>query len=114
MSPLAPSKSCLTPRCSGVGSYRGRCARCAAQREQQRANVDVRRWYRTARWKDLRAIVLREEPNCCDCAAIGKTEPSTDVDHQRPHRGSAYLFWDRANLRGRCHACHARKTQRGE
>ena len=88
MSPMAPSKSCLTPRCSGMASYRGRCARCAAGHEQGRPNADVRRWYRTTRWTTLRAIVLREEPACCDCAAIGKSERSTDADHQgTPPRG---------------------------
>ncbi|MGE0363355.1 MAG: HNH endonuclease [Vicinamibacterales bacterium] len=75
----------------------------------------MRRWYRTARWLRLRARVLAEEPFCPECAAAGRpVTDTTDVDHTTPHRGNPALFWDRRNLRALCHACHSRKTQRGE
>jgi 5-methylcytosine-specific restriction protein A len=69
---------------------------------------------RRTRWRQLRAVVLHEEPLCFDCLEQNRMTPSTDVDHQVAHRGDLELFWSRANLHGRCHPCHSRKTQRGE
>lgn len=110
----APRRPCLNfARCHNLAAG-SRCATCARGRDQRRPNADVRRWYKTARWLQLRALVIQEEPLCCDCLAADRTTPTTDVDHQIPHRGDERLFWSRENLRGRCHPCHSRKTQRGE
>ena len=100
---------CATPGCS-ARVRRGHCPEHAAARERQRPNADVRLWYQTPRWRRLRLTVLNDEPICRDC----QRERSTDVDHVVPHRNDAALFWDRDNLAGRCHGCHARKTRRGE
>jgi len=86
----------------------------ARARDLGRTNVDVRKLYYTQRWRNLRALVLKEEPLCRDCAGIRTVEPATDVDHITPHRGDLALFWNRDNLAALCHACHSRKTQRGE
>lgn len=103
------------PRCPAlVEKGTTYCPAHARQREQARPNADARRWYHTARWQRLRALVLMEEPLCRDCQAQGQVTASTDVDHITPHRGDAGRFWDSANLQGLCHACHSRKTQRGE
>jgi len=110
---MAPLRPCVHPKC-GAPTSTGRCAAHTRVREQQRPNVDVRRLYRMARWQQLRHRVLSEEPLCCDCIAENCITASTDVDHQIPHRGDLELFWSRENLRGRCHRCHSRKTQRGE
>lgn len=59
-----------------------------------------------ARWRRLRARVLREEPRCRACGA-----PSTEADHIRPISLQG-ARWDRANLQGLCKACHKVKTQR--
>jgi 5-methylcytosine-specific restriction protein A len=109
----APLRPCATPKCNTL-TPNGRCGSCARKRDRQRPNVDVRRLYHTARWRKLRALVLQEEPLCCDCMNENQVIASTDVDHEVPHRGDLELFWSRANLRGRCHECHSRKTQRGE
>jgi 5-methylcytosine-specific restriction protein A len=109
----APLRPCSEPRCSQFTTT-DRCAQHARIPDQRRANVDLRRLYRTARWRRLRTLVLSEEPLCCDCIANGAIAASTDVDHQVPHRGDLDLFWSRGNLRGRCHSCHSKKTQRGE
>jgi 5-methylcytosine-specific restriction protein A len=113
MSPLSPLRPCAARLCHTL-TRGGRCAQHARELDQQRPNADVRLWYHTPRWKQLRAQVLAEEPRCCDCLTEGRTAASTDADHQVPHHGDVVLFWSRANLRGRCHACHARKTRRGE
>ena len=41
---------------------------------------------------------------------IDKVTAATDVDHVKPHKGDAELFWDEANWQALCHACHSRKT----
>lgn len=62
--------------------------------------------YNTQRWRNLRAVVLEEEPVCRMCQQINKTTPSTVVDHIREHHGNKDLFWDRGNLQGLCGVCH--------
>jgi 5-methylcytosine-specific restriction enzyme A len=90
---------------------KGRCATHAVTREHQRHNYDIRRWYRTARWRTLRAQVLDENPLCVEC-----TTPTiaTAVDHIRRHQGNAALFFDRSNLQGLCARHHGAKTGSGE
>jgi len=90
----------------------GLCPDHALQKERTRSNRDVRKWYYTERWKELRRQVMLEQHHIC--AECGHLEVSLDVDHIEPHRGDPAKFWDRANLRGLCHACHGRKTGRGE
>lgn len=109
--PSAALRPC-SPTCSNKVA-RGRCP-LHAPRERDRANVDVRRLYRTARWKAIRAQKFAEDPACIDCAAEGRLTPWTDLDHRIPHRGDPVLFWDVDNLEGRCKSCHSRKTARGE
>ena len=75
----------------------------------------MRRWYGTVRWQGMRERQLARDPFCVDCQAAGRLAvDATDVDHEIPHRGNPKLFWDAKNLRSRCHACHSRKTRRGE
>lgn len=104
---------CGHPRCS-VKVEKGRCAQHAVQREHQRFNYDVRKWYRTARWLTLRTYVLHEEPLCVECHRQGRTTPSTQCDHIRRHGGDEQMFFDRNNLQGLCASCHSAKTARGE
>lgn len=109
-------RACQQPGCPEVQAETW----CDAHRpkrseERFRWNVAVRRWYRTARWLALRARVLAEQPFCPECAAAGRgVVDTTDVDHIKPHRGDPKWFWARTNLQALCHACHSRKTQRGE
>jgi hypothetical protein len=78
-----PRRPCLNfSRCHNLANG-SRCAACARGRDQLRPNADVRRLYKTARWRQLRAVVIQEEPLCCDCLAADRSTPTTDVDHQR-------------------------------
>jgi 5-methylcytosine-specific restriction enzyme A len=113
MSPIAARRPCLRPGCPHLAEYRGRCAEHARGQEQGRPNADVRQWYHSSRWQDLRTQVLSEEPLCRIGLAEKRVEASTDVDHIVPHRGDPALFWERRNLQGLCHECHSRKTQGG-
>jgi 5-methylcytosine-specific restriction protein A len=79
-----------------------------------RSNDDVRVWYHTPRWRQLRARFLRYHPTCPGFGPfVGCGRPTTDVDHRVPHRGDPALFWDPTNLDAYCHQCHAVKTGRG-
>jgi hypothetical protein len=61
--------------------------------EDRRALVPWRAWYRTQRWRKLRASQLAREPNCRTCERIGVRTPATVCDHCNPHRGNETLFW---------------------
>lgn len=109
--PSAPLHPCSgSPTCP-VRLPRGvsRCATHARQQEHQRPNWDVRRWYRTSRWRVLRQQVVNEEPVCRKC----RQSPTEDVDHVQKHEGDEGLFFSRANLQGLCKRCHSAKTGRG-
>jgi len=67
-----------------------------------------RRWYKTERWERMRNYQLAIEPHCRLCYRRGRQGiAATDVDHIKPHRGDAALFWDSANLQSLCHPCHS-------
>ena len=110
-----PLTMCLEPGC-GVRVPFGRClahARRAPQRlEADRDNVEIRRWYRTARWANLRQAVLVDA--AYTCASCGVVQVRLEVDHVTRHDGDPARFWDRANLQALCPTCHAAKTNRGE
>lgn len=65
--------------------------------------------YDGKRWKDLRRLVIAEEPLCRVCLSNGETSATCEIDHMIPLElgGAPY---DRTNLQGLCHECHSRKT----
>ena len=70
--------------------------------------------YRTSRWKDTRAYVLRRDPSCRMCAYVGRLTPSCVADHLVAHDGDDVLFWDTLNIWGLCNLCHNSVKQRME
>lgn len=58
------------------------------------------------RWRQIRQIVLAEQPLCPMCQRMGKVVPATEVDHidEDSHNNA------RENLQGLCHDHHAAKT----
>lgn len=71
-------------------------------------------WYKTARWRRLRAKQLATHPYCQCPHHEGQFVPATVVDHRTPHRGNAKLFWDPANLQSMTKDCHDRWKQSQE
>ena len=61
--------------------------------------------YQKSKWKDLRNVVLSQEPLCSKCKEVGNV-----VDHIIDHRGNLKLFYSRDNLQTLCVECHAIKT----
>lgn len=112
--PSAALRYCTgSPTCREKVST-GRCAVHAREREQARPNLDVRKLYRTARWKALRSMKFSENPLCVECQAEGVIREWTDLDHVIPHRGDPALFWNPFNLQGLCASHHSAKTGRGQ
>lgn len=70
--------------------------------------------YKRKRWLDLRASVLRQEPLCRYCKALGIETKATVVDHRKPHKGDLRLFFSRRNLQALCKPCHDKHKQRKE
>lgn len=58
------------------------------------------------RWKALRAVVLRDEPNCRKCAVHGLQVKATKVDHIIPRSRAPELTFERKNLQPLCDNCH--------
>lgn len=67
--------------------------------------------YRSARWAAVRAQVLRSEPICRPCAAAGRTELASQVDHITPLTRDPSRAYDPTNLQPICTVCHAAKCQ---
>ena len=65
-------------------------------------------------WQQARAEYLAEHPFCVSCYSRGVFKPATHLDHIKPHKGDAVLFWDRSNWQGLCSHCHNALKQRAE
>ena len=61
-------------------------------------------------WQRASRQYLAAHPLCVRCMAEGRYTKATVVDHIKPHRGDAVLFWDRDNWQALCKRCHDRKT----
>lgn len=62
-----------------------------------------RKWYGLARWKRIRATVLRDNPRCAICGIARATQ----ADHIVHTKDNA-RFWDIDNLRPSCAPCNNR------
>lgn len=70
--------------------------------------------YDTPRWKRLRKLHLYMQPQCIFCIKQGLTTEAKIVDHIRPHKGDADLFYDSTNLQSLCKLHHDSSKQRHE
>ena len=61
--------------------------------------------YNTREWRDLRKLVLTEEPRCRVCGA-----PASHVDHKTHGADWRDHFFDRENLQALCAPCHNHKS----
>jgi 5-methylcytosine-specific restriction endonuclease McrA len=58
------------------------------------------------KWQGARADYLARHPLCVMCVAAGRVTPATVVDHVKPHKGDATLFWDQSNWQSLCQHHH--------
>ena len=66
-----------------------------------------------ARWREARALFLKQRPLCAFCQAEGKIVPATVVDQIIQHSGDQRLFWNQTNWESLCKECHDKKTGSG-
>lgn len=67
--------------------------------------------YNTQQWRNVRELVLQQQPLCQACEAVGLLTLAQMVDHIKPVRLGGE-FWDRDNLQPLCNSCHASKSAR--
>lgn len=65
------------------------------------------------RWERFRLTHLARHPLCEYCLARGETVEATVVDHDLPHRGDQYLFWNNSYT-SLCTRHHSVDKQRAE
>uniref|UniRef100_A4WS95 HNH endonuclease n=1 Tax=Cereibacter sphaeroides (strain ATCC 17025 / ATH 2.4.3) TaxID=349102 RepID=A4WS95_CERS5 len=105
------------PRICGCGRTVPAGLRCACQEKadaERKARFDRKRPNSSQRgysraWQKARAEFLKAHPYCCRCGAT-----ATVVDHIKPHKGDATLFWDRKNWQPLCVTHHSGAKQREE
>ncbi|MBO3702953.1 MAG: HNH endonuclease [Candidatus Accumulibacter sp.] len=67
--------------------------------------------YQSAKWRAVRAALLRAHPVCQLCAARGLLVPAKVVDHVLPIKDGGARY-DESNLERICTSCHNAKTAR--
>lgn len=110
--PTRAARPCSHPRCPNLVSDGSRCPKHQRQeyaRQDARRGTSAQRGY-DARWRKIRAQVLREELPCRMCLDVGRTTAATEVDHIDGNP------WNRAreNLRPLCKSCHSSRTARDQ
>lgn len=80
--------------------------------DQQRGG-STKRLYGYA-WQKARKDFLDEHPLCVMCLSEDRTTAASVVDHIKPHRGDARLFWDCSNWQSLCKDHHDSTKQREE
>ena len=112
MSPYRPMRPCSYINCPEL--IPGGETYCTTHRELKREESYKRRtvdkaqqkFYKSAYWKRLRALVLSEEPLCRHCYNKNIITVATEVDHIDGN----WRNNDRANTCPLCKVCHSRKT----
>jgi 5-methylcytosine-specific restriction endonuclease McrA len=107
---------CNYPGCSETIPHRGYCEahqwtaeRKAKERKRQafkNAKRSNQALYNTARWRKLRAQIIKRDRVCQTCGS----DTELQVHHLRPPRGDEGLFYHPDNLAVICATCHRRET----
>lgn len=87
-------------------------AMAAPRHQVQRGSAHSRGY--GVRWRRARLCFLAKHPLCVMCSARGVVAAAVIVDHIKPHKGDAVLFWSEANWQSLCAPCHDRHKQRQE
>ena len=112
--PIRAPRACSYQGCPDTTITGGRCAKHRSEQyrriDEARRDDGERAFYRTTRWRVLRAHVLDRETMCRECERYGAHVPAIDVDHIVPRRSGGTDSID--NLQPLCRRCHAAKTMR--
>lgn len=109
----APLRPC--PGCRRKYTREKLCPACTATKQPRRRSKESqeRQAMYDWRWRKTSERYRAEHPLCVECEQLGRTEPSTCVDHIVPHRGNVELFWNEENWAALCDAHHKTKTAKG-
>lgn len=106
--PVRPARLCKHVGCDAITTNRLCDVHQATEHRDKAQGRDVyHRWYSMARWRQVRLIMLANNPLCNLCV---DPNPATIVDHIVPHKGNYDLFWDQSNYQSLCKMCHDKKT----
>lgn len=76
---------------------------------KQAGRTETTNFYRSAAWRNVRAIYISQHPLCEQCEREGRTTAAKEIDHIKPIRqGGEALSFD--NLQSLCSSCHAKKS----
>jgi len=75
---------------------------------------DYKSWYQTPWWRSARREWLKLHKICVMCRRNGTIKKATVVDHQIPHRGNPFLFFNWHNLQSLCYHHHNSIKQASE
>jgi 5-methylcytosine-specific restriction enzyme A len=78
-----------------------------ARYESTPERAEAKAFYASARWRKLKEMVLRRQPECHACLEHGRLCASTIVHHVKPRREFPALAFDMDNLIGLCGGCHS-------
>lgn len=67
---------------------------------------------KTARWRRLKAAVLKRDAYVCQLGLDGCLHEATTVDHIEPVSAAPWLAYEPSNLRASCVPCNLRKGGR--
>jgi 5-methylcytosine-specific restriction protein A len=73
---------------------------------QMTARERYHHYYNTKMWRQLREVILAEQPLCQECLKRDVVRSATVVHHLQPHLGNWELFKDPNNLQSVCSPCH--------
>ena len=89
-----------------------------AERSKYRSEIQPwRKWYNSARWKQLRQQILLRDLFTCQWFGCGHCDHDTArlvVHHRQRHQGNADLFWREDNLMTVCKLWHDGPIQAAE
>lgn len=97
--------------CQGEAYQYTRARLNAAKQDRLRNDPrerELHEFYKSRKWRRMRAWKLKHNPLCEDCENAGRVVPGREVDHTTRIKDGGDPF-DMANLRTLCASCHARK-----
>ena len=114
VSPMAPRRPCLEPRCPGFAiPGRARCdehQRAAWRAANAAKPPELLAFYASSAWKALSKAYRQANPWCVVCAVEGRSVLAAQADHILGLRQAPERALDPENLQSLCMRCHNRKT----
>jgi 5-methylcytosine-specific restriction protein A len=86
-------------------------ASTAAEYKRRPEYAEAHRFYNSARWKKLRAMILRAHPLCADCTEARRVTLATQVHHLVERKADPARELDPTNLAPLCAKCHGRRRR---